>query len=195
MTPKYQPNEVIDREIRAAYDRLRKNSVIGALCLAARRIGWPKWAVTKRGRSLGLGRVKEPFWTEPEIKILEKWGWIGDDRLAMKLKAVGFPRTATAVHLKRKRMRINVNGDWYSATSLSEALGVDVHKVMRWIKAGLLKADRRGTLRTQNQGGDTYLIVRKAVKDFVLRCPDEYDLGKVEKFWFLDLITDGKICR
>jgi len=72
---------------------------------------------------------------------------------------------------------------------------VDSHKVTRWIGAGLLEAERRGTARTELQGGDTWLIFRAEVKEFVLRCPDEYDLGKVEKWWFLDLITDGRICR
>ena len=78
---------------------------------------------------------------------------------------------------------------------LAEVMGVDSHKVTRWIGAGLLEAERRGTARTELQGGDTWLIFRAEVKEFVLRCPDEYDLGKVEKWWFLDLITDGRICR
>jgi hypothetical protein len=148
-----------------------------------------------RARHLGLCRTKEPIWSARELELLAKWGWMGDERIALRLRAAGFARSVTGVHLKRKRMRICRNGDWYSATGLAEAMGVDSHKVTRWIGAGLLEAERRGTARTELQGGDTWLIFRAAVKEFVLRCPDEYDLGKVEKWWFLDLITDGRICR
>jgi hypothetical protein len=192
---KYRANEAIDGVIRGAYERLRKQCDRGALKLAARRIGWPVYAVKHRGRHLGLARAKEPVWSAHELELLAKWGWMGDERIALRLRAAGCARSATAVHLKRRRMRICQNGDWYSAYQLAEAMGVDRHKVARWIGAGLLAAERRESARTELQGGDTWLIFREAVKEFVLRCPDEYDLGKVEKFWFLDLITDGKICR
>lgn len=192
---KYHSSSAIDGVIREAYERFRKQCDRGALRLAAQRIGWPGYAVKHRGRHLGLARAKEPVWSTRELKVLAKWGWMGDERIALRLRAAGFARSATAVHLKRKRMRICQNGDWYSACGLAEAMGVDSHKVMRWIGAGLLEAERRGSARTELQGGDTWLILRGAVKRFLLRCPDEYDLGKVEKFWFLDLITDGAICR
>ena len=195
MKRKYCPSDAIDRLIREAYDLWRKSSDKRAITVAATRIGWPGYAVKVRARHLGLARAKEPVWGVHELELLAKWGWMGDERIALRLRAAGFARTATAVHLKRKRMRINGNGDWYSANALAEAMGVDGHKVMRWIGAGLLAAERRGSARTELQGGDTWLIMRAEAKRFVLRCPDEYDLGKVEKFWFLDLITDGKICR
>jgi hypothetical protein len=57
----------------------------------------------------------------------------------------------------------------------------------------MLHATRRGTDRTEAQGGDSYWITHKAVRDFVLRCPDEIDLAKVEKMWFLDLVTAGRL--
>jgi len=37
--------------------------------------------------------------------------------------------------------------------------------------------------------------MHKDVKRFVLRAPEEIDLCSVEKFWFLDLLMDVKICR
>jgi hypothetical protein len=33
------------------------------------------------------------------------------------------------------------------------------------------------------------------VRRFVMQAPEEIDLARVEKFWFLDLLTNGKICR
>jgi hypothetical protein len=60
----------------------------------------------------------------------------------------------------------------------------------------MLRATLRGTDRTEIQGGDTFWITQIAVRDFVLSYPDEVDLRKVEKWWFLDLVTNGRIgCR
>jgi hypothetical protein len=93
------------------------------------------------------------------------------------------------------RLRIKQNLDGYSACSLASAFGVDVHKVCRWIQRGLLQAKPRGTARTDKQGGDTWWIPMAAVRHFVMRAPEEIDLARVEKFWFLDLVTGGEICR
>ena len=79
--------------------------------------------------------------------------------------------------------------------ALAAAFGVDAHKVCTWIHRGLLRADRRGTDRTRQQGGDTWWIPISSVRKFILRAPEEIDLARVEKFWFLDLLTGGKICR
>jgi len=57
----------------------------------------------------------------------------------------------------------------------------------------MLRATRRGTDRTEAQGSDTYWITHPAVRDFVLRYPDEIDLARVEKIWFVDLVTAGRI--
>jgi hypothetical protein len=114
---------------------------------------------------------------------------------ASRMAASGFKRSAVAVHLKMKRLRIKSNLDGYSAHQLAEAFGVDGHKVTAWIRAGLLKSELRGTAKTASSGGDIHFIRREDVRRFILSSPDEYDLRKVEKFWFLDVITEGKICR
>jgi hypothetical protein len=66
---------------------------------------------------------------------------------------------------------------------------------MRFIEVGVLPAVRRGTKRTAAQGGDQWLIMHEAVRTFVCQFPEEIDLAKVEKFWFLELVTDGRIRR
>lgn len=192
---KYIPTPLIDEEIRRAYKLMREFANRNALKLAAKRIGWPDFAVKTRGRALGLARTKEKPWSEREVQALERLGMYSPPVISRKLREIGFNRSATAVHLKRKRMKILSNGDFFSATQLADAFGEDSHKIVRWIKCGLLKAERRGTDRTAQQGGDTWCVLRRDVEAFVLRCPDEFDLAKVEKFWFLDLITAGRICR
>ena len=80
---------------------------------------------------------------------------------------------------------------FYSGKGLADALGIDSHVVTRWIKAGHLRPQFRGTKRTKQQGGDTYLIREKDVRRFILQHPTEIDLRKVDQLWFLDLISNG----
>ena len=86
---------------------------------------------------------------------------MSDERIGLKLKAAAYARTATAIHLKLKRMRFKHDGSIYSADGLAQALGIDSHAVTRWIESGHLKAKLRGTARTEQQNGDIYLIHEK----------------------------------
>lgn len=70
---------------------------------------------------------------------------------------------------------------------------MDPHAVKRWITLGLLDAERRGSARTEKQGGDTYIIWQADVKRFVCAHPEEVDFCKVDKLWLLDLVTDGRV--
>jgi hypothetical protein len=185
----YVPTPEIDRIIREAYDRYQKFGNRTAISGAARKIGWPKWKVNRRAIALGIARVKESPWSPDELDILARYGWMCDDKLSDRLKLAGFHRTPTAVHLQKKRRRIRENGDWYSATQLAEAFGVDSHKTTGWIRTGLLRGARRGTHRSDAQGGDSFVVHQRDLREFVIAHPNEYDLAKVDKLWFLALVT------
>ena len=190
---KYEFTPYMDDLVRAAYQQLRVGSDRRAIRNCGRRLALPRWAVLRRGRELGLARTKEAPWSDMEIGLLERWGHLTDAVIQRKLKAAGYSRSVNGIHLKLKRLRIKQNLDGYSAYSLAEAFGVDWHKVGSWIRRNMLRATRRGTERKESQGGDTYWITQNAVRDFVFRYPDEVDLAKVEKFWFLDIVTGGRI--
>jgi hypothetical protein len=100
-------------------------------------------------------------------------------------------RTATAIHLKLRRMRFKSDPSFYSGKGLADALGIDSRVVTRWIKVGHLRAQLRGIKRIPEQGGDTYLIREKDARRFILHHPPEIDLRKVDQLWFLDLMTNG----
>ena len=191
---KYVPSVEIDCVVRDAYTRQRRGDR-SALKQAAGRLGWPRWAVVRRGAELGLARTKEKPWSPQEEEVLFACGHLPWSGVQRRLTQAGYQRSCAAIAVKMTRLRVKSNLGGYSAHSLAKAFGVDVHKVLYWIKHGLLAAERRGTERTQFQGGDTWWICDKAVKQFILRAPEEVDLCRVEKFWFLDLLTDGKICR
>jgi hypothetical protein len=191
---KYRPAPAIDAAIRTAYQRQRHGDRM-ALEAVSRQLGWTRDAVCKRGAELGVTRTKERAWSMAEEHLLEQFGHLAPSGIRRKLAAAGFPRSIAAIQVKLTRNRIKRNLDGYSANSLANGFGVDVHKVLVWIRSGLLKAERRGTARTESQGGDTWWIADRAVRRFILRAPGEIDLARVEKMWFLDLLTDGKICN
>ena len=79
--------------------------------------------------------------------------------------------------------------DGQSVTKLAMCFGVDVHSVSRWIKEGLLKAQMRGTQRTERQGGDIYYIRDQWIRDFIKENIGLIDIRKVDKFWFVDVMS------
>lgn len=188
---KYVFTDRLDQRIQEIYLQHPSARSRPGIHQLARQIGIPHWAIKKRARELGLARTKEKPWSEPELAILARYAWMSDERIRQKLKTAGYARSATAIHLKLKRMRFKSDPSFYSAKGLADALGIDSHVVARWIKAGHLRAQLRGTKRTEQQGGDSYLIKEKDVRRFILEHPTEIDLRKVDQLWFLDLITNG----
>src|SRR5271157_1419578 len=136
---KYVFTDQIDQFIREIYLNHRDAKTRPGIRLLARKVGMPHWALKKRARELGLARTKELPWSEPELAILSRYAWMSDERIRLNLKAAGYARTVTAVHLKLKRMRFKHDGSFYSASGLAQALGIDSHAVTRWIRSGHLK--------------------------------------------------------
>ncbi|HEY3937486.1 MAG TPA: hypothetical protein VGL97_08655 [Bryobacteraceae bacterium] len=194
MKARYISTPEIDEKIRNAYIRQRQGDR-SALTTVRRELGWSKSAVVRRGATLCLTRTKERPWSYTEEEILEKRGYLRAAAIQQYLARDGYERSLAAIQVKLVRLRIKRNLDGYSACTLAKAFGVDVHKVCTWIKRGLLAAQPRGTERSKRQGGDMWWIPIAAVRRFILRAPEEIDLARVEKFWFLDLLTNGKICR
>ncbi len=71
-------------------------------------------------------------------------------------------------------------GRWFSLSQRpGPGLGHEQPHRRTLDSAGHLKAKRRWTERTEQQGGDTYLIHEKDVRRFILKHPTEIDLRKV----------------
>lgn len=190
-------NERIDAKIRQIYAERRDKRIhhLPSLKAFAKEIAWPHWAIKARARQMGLVRTKEVYWSDDEVRLLERYAHLSNARIQIKLKKDGFHRTEMAIHLKMARMEIRQAGGYYSAWGLAKLMGVDSGTVVRWIGLKYLKGERRGTARTSRQGGDAWLIREPDVKKFVLDHPMEFDMRKVtDQLWFLDLVTDGKVC-
>lgn len=193
---KWNATEQIDNLLRTVYAKRLAEGRKCAVRLAdlGKRLGWPKFALTKRARELGLCRVKEKPWSETEIELLAKYAHLSVGVVERKLRQAGFARTETAIHLKLNRTALRQGTDYFSATALAGLLGCDSHVVTRWIRLGYLKASPKGTERTPQQGGDSYLLHEADIRNFLLTCPYEYDFRKVtDQLWFLDVVTGGKV--
>jgi len=187
---KWIPTPEIDAAITRVYQQpQRKNGLIDGL---AQRIRWPRWKVSARARALGVVslRTKEPNWRDRELELLEKWGHHSPFVIRLKLKKLGYDRSVTGIVLKRNRMRLTAPylTHGYTANRLADAFGVDGTVIAAWIGKGWLHAQRRGTARTPQQGGDMWWIKTGDVRRFILDSVEVIDLAKVDKTWFVEVL-------
>ena len=71
---------------------------------------------------------------------------------------------------------------------LEMCLGEDHHKIGRWIAAGWLRDRLQGTRRHDGNNKDIHRIREEDILNFVRNHPQEFNLGKVDQTWFLDLV-------
>ena len=187
---KYLVTPEAHEAIRRAYQGETGNGEIREL---AKALGLPRWKITKHAIDQGwiTRSKKEPDWTERELGILERSAHRSPAIIQRHLARVGFHRSELGIVLKRKRMRFLQNLDGHSGRAVAECFGVDEHCVTRWISLGYLKAKQRGTKRTTIQGGDIYYIKDEWIREFVVNTVSEIDFRKVDKYWLVDLLTDG----
>lgn len=188
--PRWSTSEHIDSFIRREYPA---NCEKGAVEALARRLGRPRWWVSKRAVKLGLvpPRRKEPTWSAREVELLSEHAHKSAAALRAILKRNGFSRTVTAVMVRLKREGFDrTDPHRLTARQLGEVMGVDGKTVTRWIDKGWLRAKHRGTDRVAAQGGDQWWIHRRDVARFVVDNVAMVDIRKVEKFWFVDLLAE-----
>lgn len=155
----------------------------------ATRMGVTKWRLARWAASLGVAEptVRNPNWTSAEDAHLERRLEQGR---TLEVIAREVHRSLTAVQVRAKRLGISRRScrRGMSACALALAMGVDVHKVTRWIAAGWLEAARMGTARTPEQGGDEWVITDAAVRRFLQQHPTAYSLRRVDQTWFLSTV-------
>ena len=100
-------------------------------------------------------------------------------------------RSETAIKVQLRREDADRKDPHHcSASALAQLFGVDPKRVTGWILRGLLKAERRGTDRVATQRGDSWWIHRRAVRRFIIDNASAFDIRKVDKFWFVDLLAN-----
>lgn len=183
----YEATELIDADIRRVYLSTPTRGIVNEL---ARRVMRPKWWVSRRARSMGLvvPRFKELPWSAAELKIVEDNAHKVTAVIKRILRQRGFKRTETAIAIRVKREGFDRHDpNHYTANQLALLLGIDGKTVTRWIELEGLPATRRGTKRTESQGGDQWWIERSALRAWIGKHAQLIDLRKVERYWFIDL--------
>ncbi len=188
---KYFITTEMAEEIEQVYLSATGNNEVNEL---AKRMKLPRWKITRY--AIGKGWIaksrKEPDWTDQEINILSMSAHRGLDTIQRNLKKSGFTRSITGIQIKRKRLRLLQNLNGQSGCQLAECFGVDYKTISRWVRMGYLRSDRRGTNRTEAQGGDIFYIKDDWVRTFVLNYLDIIDFRKVDKWWIVDIIAGEK---
>jgi hypothetical protein len=147
-----------------------------------------------RARAIKLGvavpRFKAPPWHPAEIEIIAEHPHLGPLALKWRLRKAGFERTEVAIVRKLVLLGASmIDPDHYTANGLSKLFGIDAKVVTGWIAKGWLGAARRGTIRTDQQGGDQWWISRDQVRRFVVGSVAVIDFRKLDKVWLVELLA------
>ena len=178
----YPASDWIDAQIKKLY--AAGDGQRGAVADLAKRLGRPRNWVSNRAIKLGLirPRFRQPPWSAAELAILEECEALTPQAAQKRLLRAGFKRTASAIVVKRHRlgMRVSEDPDVFTARGLASALGVESHKVLRWIRGGRLKAKRRD---------DTWLIRRRDVRAFLIQHLADWDHRRCEQLWLVETLA------
>ncbi|MEN8262449.1 MAG: hypothetical protein ABFR82_03205 [Nitrospirota bacterium] len=187
---KYLFTSEMDKELLYTYSINTDNKP--RLINLAKKFNMPRWALYQR--ALKIGAVKSSHqkikWGEEEIKILEHNAQYVPQTIKKRLEKAGYHRSIASIVLKRKRMRLLSNLEGMSACLCAEFLGVSLHMVLNHIKAGLLRAE---IIRYDRQGKVNYYVREKNLRKFIINNPDLIDLRKIEKYYFIELLANGKV--
>lgn len=187
---RYTTDEFIDAAIIKAY---QGTPDAGAITALSKRIMRPRRWIYDRALKLGVvqPRIKESAWTKEELELLEQHAHKAPQVIARIFRTKGYKRTPTAIMVKRKRLQLDTRDyDHYTAREVGRLMGVDGKTVTRWIELYGLPAKRRGTRRTEGQHGDEWRISVHALRSWIAHNAAHVDLRKVDRFWFIDLLTN-----
>jgi hypothetical protein len=153
---------------------------------------YPRWYIRRIASEHGWSRTKIADWSpEEEEYLFENYprkGWVA---LQNGLKRIngGIHRTPCAIILKKKRLHITKRSDGLTMRMMEDLFGVDHRRIERWMNLGMLTAKRKGTDRTEIQGGDMWHFEPRILRAFVINHPEEVDLRRVEPLHFIQLLA------
>jgi hypothetical protein len=173
-------NEFIDNAIRETYTLGPTRDKVTAL---AKRVCRPRWWVSKRATQLGVVvRVGDRPWSRLEIQILDIHVHKSLRIIQRELKKSGFHRTEGSISHKRSKLDLLPRNDQslYHSRQLAGLMGVNEKLIVKWINGGMLKAKK--------SGGGQWQIRDRDIKQFILEYTAVFDIRRVDKFWFVDLL-------
>ena len=179
-------------QLDAAIRKLYANGLVarGAMTAFCRTWGRPRQWVRSRAiqiRAIAGGPGRR--WTAAEEAILAEAEGKGARYMQKALAKAGYARTETAIAERCRTLALSAvidRGDDYTATSAGAALGLEGHVVLRWIRAGKLKA----TAEPAREGeGLVWRIRHKDLRAFLIGHPLEWYPGRCDRSWLVEILA------
>ena len=174
--------------VRRDYDGTNKTAYLIAIRLSyitGDKITF--YAVKGQAAKMGIMQDKSPDWTDSEIKILTEMIYqYSPIAIAKRLH-----RSLNAVVVKSKRLGLKrrFRDGWYTKKEVCEILGVDHHKVQKWIDSGDLKAQWHTGVKPTQNGGACWHIGDWALRDFIIKHSFELIGRNVDLFQIVEILT------
>jgi len=163
-----------------------------ALRKFSKRIKIPYVSLCKKAINSGyaLGKsyeIRATAWSKEEVKLIIKHRAYSAQTIRKRLLRHGYSRAASAITNKLLRLKreLDEEDEYYSSLKLSECFGVDVGTVINWIEKGFLKAKKAN----EEVKKSNHIIYDKDIYKFIKKYPAIFDIRKVDKFWFIDILT------
>ncbi len=188
---KYNVTEAIDKKIKAVYENGTGN---GELRELADNLKWPRGILYLHAKKMGY--VKRAYighdwkaWSQEEKDLVEKTGHYSVIQVRRKLQKLGYNRTDAAIHRMRAITRAVHNRAGMSCNELSICMGLDNRSIRQLIDSGRIKAKR---LIGYEGPTAAYHILPEDIKRYILDNLPAVDFTKIDKYWLVDLLTEGK---
>jgi hypothetical protein len=180
----------LDQVIRDAWPELEGKGAVNGL---ADRLGVPRWWLSKRATKLELTSAhrKEPPWSKAELALLPTLPLHDLTKAAEIMREHGYSRSPVAIKVRIVRLGISQrsNRATISGTEAAKILGMNNKTTTQWCVMGELKAEKLGTKRLPQQGGDVWAIERSELRRYVIDNIERLDIRKVDKVAFVDLLV------
>lgn len=138
----------------------------------AQHLGLTRWQVHYALEGMCLNhRWNEKYWTEKEDNFLRNHvDHYSEKRFSQILRR---SRNSIKVRLTRLGLSRRNRDGWYTMKEVCEILGVDHHKVSRWINLGLIGASYHHGHKPQKNGSGYWHIRREDLAIFIRKYPQE----------------------
>ena len=166
---------------------------------AAQLAGLTPEVVQRRATQLGLVFTRERYrWTEPELRVVEKYAHLALDTIQKKLRLVSPPgvkrtRAAIAGQIFAQRFRTNLDGLKHGP--LAEALGISNDRLHKLRNSNLIKGERLESIaQTCGYLGEVlddnrhWFYANDEIVRLLFAARGELDLRKVNQTWLLGVL-------
>lgn len=174
-----EPSPELLASLRDAYTG-NTRTVSANLKRLSRNCGWPVSSLKREAYKMGWrSQAERRPWTDQDEEYLRQYaGSASAQTVARRLK-----RSVSSVANHARRLELSMRiADGYSIRTLCEVFGTYHGRVDGWVRRGLLGKAQHG-----GPGGMIWFPAASVIR-FIRKCPNEYDLARVDKVWFTSLV-------